>query len=454
MFSNYWYRLADFGTIKLGKKALILVSVPLAFEIFFAAVLLNMVQNSERETQRAEHSRMVYVYADTLVRRLYQIGVAMYAQSTMGGDLFSSQHERTEQKIKDDLSKLKATVSVDEKQSKSVKDIEEIIEQILRLFDASAKDSLGVNSEFPLHADEFNLRAELEPLIHELIGKIETLTEREKAIKKAKPDAEKLAKQQVRMALIAGVVLNVILAVWLAKYFNSSTTKRLGVVLENTQRLARGEQLGSGLKGEDEIAILDANFHQMAAELKKAEEAKKEAERLKQEFFQMISHDLRTPLTTSQFFVSVLLKGTYGEISSRGEKAARGSLQALDRVISMVNSLLDIEKLSSQSFALEKNNCHLEELLIKASESVNGFAEKQKVELDISVEEDLEFIADRDRIIQVLVNLAANAVKFSNEGQTVKVQGKKSGEFVEFSVIDQGRGIPEEHRKRIFERFS
>ena len=54
----------------------------------------------------------------------------------------------------------------------------------------------------------------------------------------------------------------------------------------------------------------------------------------------------------------------------------------------------------------------------------------------------------------MLINLAANAVKFSNEGQTVKLQGKKSGEFVEFSVIDQGRGIPEENQKRIFERFS
>lgn len=446
--------MADLATIKLAKKALILISVPLAFELFFAAVMLNMVQNSEQETIRAEHARMVYVYADAMIRRLYQIGAATYAESTIGGDLFRDQCDRSTAKIKDDLRLLKATVSSDAAQKSNVRKIETTINKILKLWELGRTKDSDMREEFPLHYHEFSFKAELEPLLRDLIDYIEDLTEREKQIKKTKPSAEKIAKQQVRTALIAGIVLNVILATWLAFYFNTSTTNRFKVLLENTDRLAKGEELKPTLDGEDEIAILDGNFHKMARELREAEEAKMQAERLKQEFFQMISHDLRTPLTSGQFFISVLLKGTYGNISERGTNAATGALQALNRVISMVNSILEIEKLSSQSFCLEKTKCSIEDTLIKTSDSINGFAEKNNIEIEIDVNQDDEFIADQGRLIQVLVNLAANAVKFSSSGQRVKLQGQKLVDEIEFSVIDTGRGIPLEHQKRIFERFS
>lgn len=443
----------ELGTINLKQKALILVAVPLVFEVFFAALLLSMVERSEKETARAVRSRMVYVYSDTMMRRLYQIGAATLVQSTVGGELFSAECQKASARLDEDLKNLKATVSNDESQRKTVSGIETLLGKILRVLELSRKRNNPDRQDFPLHYDPLDVRAELQPLAQDLIESLEILTEREKAIRKMRPDAEKQAKLLLRVALLAGIGLNIGLALWLAVYFNSSTTKRLAVVLENTNRLSRGESLYTALKGADEIARLDGSFHQMASELQRAQEAQKEAQRVKQEFYQMVSHDLRTPLTTVQFFISVLLKGNYGELSGRGAKAAERSQSALTRLLSMVNSLLDIEKLSSEGFELELCKCRLEDLLRRASESVLGFAEMNKVSLELSIKDDIEFDADPDRIIQVLVNLISNAVKFSEEGQTVRLAGKLEGDRVEISVCDHGRGIPNESRARIFEKF-
>lgn len=430
-----------------------MISVPLCFEIFFAIVLLGMVQKSEQEAVRAERSRMVFVYADGMVRRLYELGMATLAQNSIGGSFFSSSCDKIATRLNDDLVSLEKTVSKDAQQKGNVKTIQATVAEILAALERGRKVGSPSEQEFPLHTEEFDYRAELEPLIRDLISKVQILTDRERSIQKSQPSGEESAKTLVRVAVIVGLLLNIGLAVWLAIYFNRSTTKRLSIVLDNTQRLAEKQALNPVLSGDDEIANLDKTFHNMVGKLEQAAQKEREAEKMKQEFFQMVSHDLRTPLTTISFFLSVLLQGSYGSVNEKGIKAANGTVSAVDRLLGMVNGLLEMERLASEGLIIEKRKCSIDEVLDKAVDSALGFAEKNSVDLEVISEEGVEFLADPDRLVQVIVNLAANAVKFSPEGSTVKLQGKKIGEWVELSVVDKGRGIPEEQRSAIFERF-
>ncbi len=447
--------LPDFKNIKLSQKALILVSVPLCFEMFFAFVLFQMVQKSEAETRRAEKSRLVFVYADAMVRRLYELGMATIAQKSIGATIFESSCKRVAARLDDDLSKLEETVSDDPQQKRSVLAIKSAVKQVLSVLERGMAAVNPAEQDFPLHYEDFDYRGELEPLLQSLARDVQVLTDREKTIRKTRPDAEEHAKLLVRIALLSGLVANVILAVWLALYFNSSTIKRLNVVMDNTVRLSEGKALVENLAGSDEIAVLDRTFHDMASRLEEAAEKERVIKKLKQEFFQMVSHDLRTPLTTIQFFISAIAQGSYGQVSEKGRRAADGSLSAVDRLLSMVNELLEMERLASDGFKLEMSACNLDDLLDKALELVLGFAEKNNVELQLELmsAEGLEFQADESRVVQVLVNLVSNAVKFSPAGSKVKIKACKVDDAVEFSVIDSGRGIAEEQLGIIFERF-
>lgn len=179
-----------------------------------------------------------------------------------------------------------------------------------------------------------------------------------------------------------------------------------------------------------------------------------EMERFKREFVSMVSHDLRTPLTAVQGTLDLLDEDTYGEINATGHKRLKVAGESVDRLINLINDLLDIEKLEAGKMRIEQKRSPLDKILGHSVESVRMFAENAEVELEWNEQCNLYVNADSERIVQVVVNLLSNAVKFSPAGSTVKVSCCTSEhDMVKVSVIDQGRGIPREHLNSLFERF-
>ena len=118
----------------------------------------------------------------------------------------------------------------------------------------------------------------------------------------------------------------------MAILFNRSTTKRLSVLMDNTYRLAVGVPLNEPLSGEDEIGRIDSTFHQMAEALNAAEAERAHIEQLKQEFVQMVSHDLRAPVSSLQMFHSILAKGDFGELDADGKKHLAAAEENTERM--------------------------------------------------------------------------------------------------------------------------
>lgn len=175
-------------------------------------------------------------------------------------------------------------------------------------------------------------------------------------------------------------------------------------------------------------------------------------QRLRRQFVAMVSHDLRTPLTSVQATLDMMLSGVFGEVSAAGRKQLDRAEVSVDRMILLINDLLDLEKLESGSFNLNPEMVEIDEVIERALEATSFRAAESGVNLSYE-RSSIQCWADSDRIIQVLINLIDNAIKFSNPEQTVSIIAKVVNVYLEVQVKDQGRGIPEEMREQIFERF-
>lgn len=209
--------------------------------------------------------------------------------------------------------------------------------------------------------------------------------------------------------------------------------------------------------GEDfpvELSISELKTHEgeryMANILDVSE--RKEVERLKKEFVSTVSHELRTPLTSIRGSLTLLSVGAMGALPDQAKKVVSIAERNTIRLIGLINDILDIEKLEAGKLDMVFENTHMKDIMERSEQSVNTFAANNGVKLEM-MPTDAQVYADGDRIVQVLVNLLSNAIKFSPQGQTVTVAVENAAGFVHVRVIDRGRGIPEQFKKLLFQRF-
>jgi len=177
-----------------------------------------------------------------------------------------------------------------------------------------------------------------------------------------------------------------------------------------------------------------------------------EFERFKRELIAMVTHDLRSPLTSLRVTVNMLENGVLGQLNQQGAKVLQSSEKELDRLIDLINGLLDIEKMRAGKLVLNREVVDVDDLVNRSIQSIVYLAQKKSIELSYQPSS-IDAFADGAKIVQVLVNLISNAIKFSPEKTTIAVAAREVEEDIEISVQDQGRGIPESHLATIFNQF-
>lgn len=175
-------------------------------------------------------------------------------------------------------------------------------------------------------------------------------------------------------------------------------------------------------------------------------------EKLKKELVAIVSHDLRTPLSSVQMNLAFLVAGGMGQMPDKANKLLQSSELQINRLIKLVKDLLDIEKIESGTVDLQFRTINIDSIIKLSIESVQSIAHDKNLEIEFEGC-DTAVNADEDRLMQVLVNLLSNAVKYSNPNDKIQVQAGPVDNFLEVRVIDHGRGIPASHKDLIFERF-
>lgn len=174
--------------------------------------------------------------------------------------------------------------------------------------------------------------------------------------------------------------------------------------------------------------------------------------RAKDEFISTVSHELRTPLTSIRGALGLLSSGMLGPLNDKAANLLRIALNNSERLVRLINDILDLERMASGREPLDFHAVQLSEVIRQSIDGLAPVAEGAQVRL-VADCPPLELTADHDRLLQVLTNLLSNAVKFSPENGTVTVRATANAAHVHISVIDQGRGIPADKLEAIFGRF-
>lgn len=177
-----------------------------------------------------------------------------------------------------------------------------------------------------------------------------------------------------------------------------------------------------------------------------------EVERLKDEFVSMVSHELRTPLTSIRGSLGLVASGAMGQVPARAQRMLDIAVHNTDRLVRLINDILDIERMRSGRTPMERRGCDLADLMGQAAEVMAPIAQKAGVQLQVTPLA-AQILADPDRLVQVLTNLLSNAVKFSPPGGRVHLSAEAIRSEIRIRVADEGRGIPPELLEDVFERF-
>jgi PAS domain S-box-containing protein len=544
--------------LTLSHKAIMLVLVPLVFEIGFVVLLVIMLHQTQQQVRKDQE---FLLNLNTVLGKSVKMARII-------GDYGATRKLELVDQWQSDLKEIH--LALDRlRQSLPGKESARTGDQNDALLTINGLESCLEQTDKIIGEDAKNTRD------HSAFVMLSRLRETRDILRKLAPAAEKfgegltantsIARQEqnnrkILEYLLAGIVGNILLALSLALYFSRSTVNRLDVLMDNTKRLSAGKALNPPVRGSDEIAHLDRVFNDMADALvaaarkeraiienaadvicsvdkegklsaispacrevwgfepeelidkplsdllvpedraatiqafeKVAESkgrtswesrsrhkdrsivyilwsvqwsetesalflvahdisARKEVDRIKQEFVSMVSHDLRTPLTSVQFFLNMLSDGAYGKLSDNGQKKADLADRNVCRLIKLINDLLDIEKMESGQFQLHLEAVPLSPILERSIDSLNNIAETCKVKIEFTGSS-AQVSADPDRLEQVMINLLGNALKFSPPDTKVCVRVEDLNDSVEVQVVDQGRGVPAEMRETIFQRF-
>ena len=181
-----------------------------------------------------------------------------------------------------------------------------------------------------------------------------------------------------------------------------------------------------------------------------------ELDQIKDEFISTVSHELRTPLTSIRGALGLLSAGLMGNVDAKAQNLLRIAVTNTDRLIRLINDILDIERMESGRATLHVRRVSLRDLVAQAIETMTAMADAAGVELVLAAAplgEAPALDGDADRILQVVTNLLSNAIKFSPPKTTVRVHIEADSDWLTLRVSDEGRGIPADKLESIFDRF-
>ena len=221
--------------------------------------------------------------------------------------------------------------------------------------------------------------------------------------------------------------------------------ERTAEILKSNELLK--QEINERKKAEEKIRKSQTRIEQQNIQLKKLD-------KLKSNFLNITSHELRTPMCSMKGYVQMLLKKTLGDITEEQKKGLMVILRNVDRLDNLIQDILDISRLESGTMKFITEITDIHKMIGEIEETMRSFADLKHVQINEEIEDNLpELIIDQERIKQVLINLVNNAIKFSSDGMIIVIRAKKEEENVLFEVQDFGRGIPRDKQKKIFETF-
>ena len=431
--------------LKLSQKGLVLLLVPLVFGLTCFGFLYGALYDAEATAQKEEHARVLSDKSDELGSEQYDATNAIYLLYRHYGDdeyhgKWTRNFESAVSKVRDGFKEIRALLGGSSEEFDVLSRLEHTVTRPYAKVEAHLRS--GKSDRMQLLLIMMSQAGAQSQMAKDLGVLTKHFVEQEEAAFQQQVQNRKTLKQLLLLAILISVLLSLILYV----YFNKDTSVRLMRLLNNMVRFADKQPLDPALRGDDEIARLDIAFRKMAESITEVANNKKE-------FMAMLARDIRSPLNFINLSLHQLSNPPLSQgVSDKAHNSVERCLTGSTTLMRLVDDLLDVEQAESGKLQMTFEQVPISSVFDRAVKSVQSLAEEKRINFVVPSTKIVVF-GDADRLVQVFINLLANAVKFSPDGSTVKIELAERGSWVRLRVIDNGPGIAASDLSRVFERF-
>lgn len=356
---------------------------------------------------------------------------------------YAAAWSRRAARLAEDLTALGARLETDRERA-AYRTLQSAIDEYLRHVEAERHLAASGRAAAALRIAEGPARAAIqraETALDEMAAATEAALERSQARARA---LEVSTWRAVAMALLTSVAV----ALGASALLAYRMTRSLGRLTVATASLAAGTWNGPmATEGRDEIGDLGRSFNRMAARLQ-------EVDRLKEEFFSHISHDLRNPLAAIRLAAETSLERARAAGDSRQARFAYLIDASAARMLSLVNQILDFTRLRANAVPLDRRPVDVLKTVVRAMDEMRPLAEEKRVRVDLAADGgDFTALAEEGSLVRVVVNLLGNAIAFTPASGAVALRLTEDGHRLELQVRDTGVGIPADALPWIFEPY-
>lgn len=432
--------------LTLAAKGALLAGLFLSMELVILGPLLWMLSEAEAQVSRETHAREVVASINALTWKIQEATFAVGMVARTHDPVMSKTFDEAVVAAQEDLQALSALMAADSGPTSKLVPAEKLSRQALELLKLAKEKA----DQSDLEEIENSPRTRifmglLKGKQRRLFDLLHDAAQTQQDFLATQHKSSRKLRDALRVWIFVGIVFNVGAVFLLALQFTKSIAQRLEVLVDNTVRITKRAPLQPQLSGQDEIANLDASLHSMSHALD-------EVARMKREFNQMIVHDIRTPLSSVRIALTLLAQGTYGALTDQARKTIVSAESASERVLRLINQLLEIERIEAGFIDLTCETVDLKAVIDRSVDSLMSLAQSNQIAIE-TPRNSLAVHGDVGRLEQVVANLLANAIKFSPKRAKIIVKLSQYVDSAEIAVIDEGKGIKEEDQKRIFDRF-
>lgn len=426
----------------ITQKGLVLVALPLVAQLCFLWLLGTTLVQAQTDLDKVAKAREVIAKADDLTGVLFRLTRSAALFEMTGDRKHKDAFRNAGREAMDQYKDIKALLEDGSKQSQNLRSLEDSTLRVVAQLDGLKIDKRNLNlkslarkgADIGLQADSVRLGRALKELV-----------DQQKSIKKHGPAEREAFRQRLLWILAGGLSLNVSLTVALAVFYRRSITNRLVRVSENASRLSsESGALQPAISGYDEIADLDVVLHSAAQQLCELELSKKR-------MVALIGKRLQDPLRRIHEIGEHLL--TSSDLEQNSQSRLHSAQQSTERLMRLIQDLNSIQNSQDISVAINEAVVSIDAVVRLSIASVGELALAKEITVVAPQAIPHTVLADEDRLVQVLVNVLSNAIRYSPSATTVTITVESRDPFIELRVSDEGPGIPPADRERVFELY-
>ncbi|HEY9719368.1 MAG TPA: HAMP domain-containing sensor histidine kinase [Trichormus sp.] len=435
--------------MRLKQIGFVLLGLPLACQLALGTVLIVDLTQLDAAAKREANAKSVITGCETIRGALAKYTMLLGAARFESSEDSAARLHNLQQLIEQQLGELKIQVAGDVKSEEDVRIYHDALKRLVEYFaDVNVQFAGGqVGKHLARFIDEGEYLEELTAAYNATLRCESDLLGRYAPVENEFQPAAIRDRENALRLVIAGVILNAVLVIALAIFFGKVILARLNQLMTNISKFSKGEtSLEPLVGGNDEFSELDLEFRLMA-------QAREQAEQFRRSLYAMVSHDLRSPLTSASLTLSTVLEKERDTLTAPTLKKLERLNHETSRLVKLANSFLDLEQAESGTLELHQRETNPSDLIESAINAVKGLADAKRVQIIIRSDEE-KLICDGDRIVQVLVNLLSNSIKYAPRDSAIELTYTATETAARFEIKDKGPGISEADRAKLFTRFA